>query len=169
MKAVPCHRCQQFPAVFVHDGAAYLTGNRECITCKKFVERYDEPERAIARWNHTVTRKPFAGASISARAVPTETFDRIMSNRILLRGGPCRCDCGGTVKIHMPVYGMVGLYIECPYCKESTGVYSVTEPILDKGSTLMSTPYTFNAIMESLRMAVEEWNQNGASRKGESK
>lgn len=76
-------------------------------------------------------------------------------------------DGGGTVRIHMPVYGMVGLYIECPYCKASTRVYSPVEAIFDEGSTRSATPYTFEAITQALRLAVEEWNQIGESRKGD--
>lgn len=162
-----CHRCGKLPTTFIHGGEAYLVGDRECPTCRRVVERFDDPGIAISRWNHTVTRKTFAGATIPNREVPTEVFNAILKDRITLHRSPCGCDGGGTVRILMPVYGMVGLYIECPYCKASTRVYSPVEAIFDEDSTRSATPYTFEAITQALRLAVEEWNQIGESRKGE--
>ena len=163
----PCHRCGKLPTTFTHAGASYLISDRECPTCRRFVERCDRPDRAIARWNHTVTRKRHAENGYGIHMVTSEEFQEAWQSAIRLDRGPCGCDSGGTIMIHMPVYGMIGLYIECPQCKASTAVYSISEAFVDKETGRVTTPYTLTAIMESLQMAVEEWNQSGASRKGE--
>ena len=154
----PCHRCQQFPSVFVHDDAAYLEGNRECVTCGSIVERFDKPDRAITRWNHMVSRKEHAHNGHGVRIVSAETYRKAKESAINLGTGPCGHD-GGVIHIHMPVYGLVGLYVECPYCKARTAVYSISEGFVDNENGMITTPFTVPAIVESMKLAVQEWNQ----------